>query len=94
MIRKAISYGKTKRVTVLEFGSGTIQIIPSKGFMHNSILCKQSKYRKVGDKISAKKLNNSDDFKPQVVLAFENIESVDVLLESLSEMRTYFLEKE
>ena len=88
MIQKGIDYAAVKDVTTVEFGNGTLRIVNGiqEDNSHASILMKTSPKKPVGDTIPSGNIN-SDEFEPQVVLVFNNIEGLEVLQEFINNVR-------
>jgi len=91
MIIKNKMYGNITKVTVAEFGKGTI--LTNVGINDNnlyvSVLLKTDKKpKKIGFRESFK--GTSDDFKPEIALVFYNKESIDVLIERIQEAKKLF----
>lgn len=82
MINKNMKYGNTPGVTVVQFGSGTTKIGIGINENHSSVLLRSCSPGKVGETTS-KCGETSDDFVPEVALAFTNAASVRVLIEML-----------
>lgn len=82
MINKNMQYGNTPGVTVVQFGSGTVKIAIGINESHSSVLFRSQAPRPVGE-TTPKCGDTSDDFAPEVALAFTNAASVRVLIEML-----------
>ncbi|GGH24788.1 hypothetical protein FAZ19_16170 [Sphingobacterium alkalisoli] len=93
MIYKNIQYGNTKGVTVVEFGNGSLNIVDSYGVNddHRSILIHQQDARPIGSGGEFLKGMSADDFNPEVVLHFKNIEGLKVLKEFVDNIYNEFL---
>lgn len=91
MIYKKIDFAKTKDVTVLEFGKGDIKVQPASGVDYESLMFKTSKPYPIGTNHKSKG-KNSDWFKPEVVMIFPNINSIDVVIERLNIVRKNLVE--
>lgn len=76
MITKKARFGKTKDVTMLEFGRGGIGLIGVQNFGVKCILLKNIKNQQIGTPFDPGK--DVDDFEPDVVISFLNKESFDV----------------
>jgi hypothetical protein len=85
MIRKNEQIGNTKDVTLIELGEGDVQI--------GSIFSKEEKY--VGVQFINDKKNpigtrhntagcTTDNTKPQVIISFTNVESIEVIERALA----------
>lgn len=91
MIYKDINYADTPKVTVAEFGNGTIQIASGQAFdnSYKGLYMKSQKEPKVigavGDPAS-----NTDEFKPEIVITFSNEESFSVFEEYVKNIRAEF----
>ena len=70
MIYKNGKYGNIEDVVIASFGSGTISLNSAEGSDHNSILLKTHEAMPIGD--TGIKYKDSDDFKPELVIAFDN----------------------
>lgn len=73
------NYGNVENVLIVEFGKGTLSLTNSSGESHKSILIKEKEFAPIGEK--GKFVETSDDFTPQIVLAFRNRESFEVFKE-------------
>lgn len=83
MIRKNIKFGKLKKVTVLEFGKGDIQVIPATGDDYECVMFRNDSEKPIGTYTNVEGFD-SDIFKPQVVMTFTNPDSIDVVIEKLN----------
>lgn len=89
MIHRNTSYGKVKKVTIAEFGKGTISIVDGANEDGRlSLLMKTKDYSPIGDISGSEK--NSDEFKPQLVITFHNKESFDVFYEYVENIKRKF----
>jgi hypothetical protein len=88
MIHKNISYGNVQNVIVAEFGNGTLAITDGINDGHLSLLMKSKEFSPIGIVHGSEK--SSDDFKPELVLAFHNKESFDVFCEFVEKIRENF----
>ena len=89
MITEKTNYGNINGVTVVEFGKGTLSVtngINPKG--HKSLLIKQSEFSPIGEKGDFHE--TSDDFKPEIVIVFHNIESFEVFKEYVNNIDAEF----
>lgn len=73
---KKLKYGNVENVTVAVFGNGTISIVNAKNDAYRMLLIKEKEFSPIGEKGEFK--SNSDEFEPQLVIAFKNRESFDV----------------
>lgn len=91
MIHKNVRFGNIKNVTVVEFGKGTLSVVDGKSssVSNRGILIKEQEYCPIGEVRGTS--NTSDDFQPQVVLLFNNIQSVAVLKEYVDNVYNGFL---
>lgn len=87
MIHKSHHYGGLPDVTLVEFGSGTVTVGIGLNTDHVSLLLKTQEAREIGQTIKVSEGATSDDYKPEVVMAFHNVESLDVVLDFLQKIR-------
>lgn len=79
MIHKNIKFGNVKNVTVVEFGKGSLSLVVStNGKGRQSIQIKTIDPLPVGTELDL--VDTSDQFKPEVVLCFNNKESFDLFM--------------
>lgn len=89
MVHKNITYGNVQNVTVAEFGRGTIGIVDGANTDgHLALLIKSNEVMPIGE--VGTHYDNSDDFKPELVLAFHNVEGFNVFYEFVENIRTAF----
>jgi hypothetical protein len=86
MIYKNAKFGEHTCISV-EFGSGDIEV--AFGVMDKSkfVCFKNIKKRKVGELISEEFKGNVSEAKPEVVIIFNRVESLDILIDFLIKMR-------
>lgn len=87
MIKK-MKYGNIENVNVVNFGFGTISINSGIGETHKSILMKTNDKMPIGN--TGIKYESSDDFNPEIVIAFHNKESFDVFFDIVMEVKNSF----
>ena len=85
---KKLKYGNVENVTVAEFGKGTISIVNAKNDNYKMLLIKEKEFSPIGEKGEFK--SNSDEFEPQIVIAFKNRESFDVFKEYVNNIEADF----
>lgn len=73
------NYGNVENVLIVEFGKGTLSLTNSSGESHKAILIRENAFSPIGEK--GEFLNTSDEFDPQIALAFRNRESFEVFKE-------------
>jgi hypothetical protein len=88
MIYKNTIYGNTEDVTVAHFGEGTISITNGGNESHKCIAMKSINKHKIGECIGGE--ISSDEFKPELVIAFTNKESFDIFYEYVEEIKKQF----
>jgi hypothetical protein len=91
MIYKNKNYGKVEDVTILEFGQGDILCVPGVGEKHTSVLFKTHEPHEIGKEHTVGP--DSDQFKPDVVMTFNNPGSIDVVIEMLQKAKKDLLTK-
>jgi hypothetical protein len=75
--------GKIKAKALLEFGKGDIQVVNAKGEDYAAVLFRNSTIRPIGSEDPTTNGTTTDDFKPNVVMAFDSTNSIDLLIEVL-----------
>ena len=85
MIRKT-NFGKLENILVLEFGKGTIQVQPASGEGYECLMFKSDDENPIGTEHQTKG-KNSDWFKPEVVMTFTNLESLQVVMNALETVK-------
>lgn len=90
MITKNSLYGKTKNVTVINFGQGTVHMFNAAQKEFGDIVLKSGKPIPLG-KFDMKKhykgKTTSDKIKPDVVMRFTNTKSIDVVIDRLNDLK-------
>lgn len=89
MIHKDIKYGNVENVTVAEFGKGTLAVVDGaneEGYL--ALLIKSKDYTPIGEVSGSEK--SSDEFKPEMVLAFHNAASFMVFYEFVQNIKEKF----
>jgi len=93
MIIKDVLYGETDGVMLVEFGNGTVHLFNGGKNGVCDVMLKSGKPLPLG-KIDTKKNYKgkltANKLKPEVVLRFTNIESVDVFIDQLNDLKTLF----
>jgi hypothetical protein len=83
MIKKDITYGASGLWASVELGKGDVLISPAVG-QNKDYVCimfsNQEKAHPIGEETTDTVGKTSDDIKPQVVIFFDNIQSIDVLM--------------
>ncbi len=95
MIKTDVTIGQIKGVTLLEFGTGEINMRffnVSEGLKGNGVSMKTTEPRRLG-KQPKEPETTTDEWKPQVMMTFSNPESVNVVIEQLQEFKKEFFEK-
>jgi hypothetical protein len=83
MIHQNMKLGETDNMTVLQFGTGDIGIVEALNKENTSlVMFSNIRPRKIGSKILIK-AKTLDDLKPQVIMIFDSIESIDTVMRSL-----------
>jgi hypothetical protein len=85
---KKLKYGNFENVTVVEFGKGTIALVNASNENYKTLLIKEKEFSPIGEKGEFK--STSNEFEPQIVLAFRNRESFDVFKEFIDNIETDF----
>lgn len=88
MIHKNINYGNVENVTVAEFGKGTLSVVDGTNDGYLSLLIKTKEFSPIGEVSGSEK--SSDEFKPELVLAFHNAASFEVFYEYVENIREKF----
>lgn len=88
MIHKNINYGNVENVTVAEFGKGTLSVVDGINDGYLSLLIKTKEFSPIGEVSGSEK--SSDEFKPELVLAFHNAASFEVFYEYVENIREKF----
>lgn len=83
MIHKNTTFGALENVTVLEFGKGDIMITHGDNEKHQSVHFKTTESFEVGQVHKNPEGATSDDFKSEIIMTFDNPNSIDVLMEYL-----------
>lgn len=86
MIHYNQKYFDTEGVTILEFGKGTISVCPSASEKDKEvyILFRTTEAGKIGDDNGLfLKGMTANDVKPEVMLSFPKVESIDVVIDAL-----------
>jgi hypothetical protein len=80
------SYGNVEKVTLVLFGKGTVSVVNATGSDHKALLMRSNHQpKKIGEVGEA--TPTSDDFKPEVVIAFTCEESFAVFEEFVANIR-------
>lgn len=82
-IHKNITLWGTDNVTLLEFGKADINIADSKGETYTAVLFKNEQGEFIGAETEKYKGQTSTEYAPDVVMFFDNTESIDVVIEKL-----------
>lgn len=90
MIEKNVTYSQTKNVTVANFGHGSIQMIVGSTTISRQVLLFKSQEPHPIGSVKKHGFKNFDDMKPDVVFQFSNPESVDALIDQLTEIKNQF----
>lgn len=85
---KKLKYGNVENVTVVEFGKGTVSLVNTQNDNYKLLLIKEKEFSPIGEIGEFK--STTDEFEPQIVLAFKNRESFDVFKEFISNIETDF----
>jgi hypothetical protein len=88
MVHKKINYGNVENVIVAEFGKGTLSVVDGTNDGYLSLLIKTKEFSPIGEVSGSEK--SSDDFKPELVLAFHNAASFEVFYEYVENIREKF----
>lgn len=80
------TYGNVEKVTLVLFGKGTVSVVNATGSDHKALLMRSNHQpKKIGEVGEA--TPTSDDFKPEVVIAFTCEESFAVFEEFVTNIR-------
>lgn len=93
MIRKNAQFGTIRVQSLAEFGKGDIQVIDAKGDNYAAVLFRNDIPHKIGDTDPSTAGITTDQFKPEIVLLFDNIESIDVVIEAFLNARNTLIMK-
>ena len=85
---KKLKYGNVENVTVVEFGKGTVSLVNTQNDNYKLLLIKEKQFSPVGEIGEFK--STTDEFEPQIVLAFKTRESFDVFKEFVNNIETDF----
>ena len=85
---KKLKYGNVENVTVVEFGKGTVSLVNTQNENYKLLLIKEKEFSPIGEIGEFK--STTDEFEPQIVLAFKNRESFDVFKEFINNIETDF----
>ena len=91
MIYKNAQYGNVEGVTIVEFGNGTLSVVSGSNKDYESVLIKKCPKKPIGE--IGVKVNNSDDYLPDVAIVFKNEESFNVFFEIVLEVKSSFESK-
>lgn len=83
MIHKNKKYGSVKCYSFLEFGKGDIKVVDALGEGHVSVLFRNDSVHAIGENDPTTGGISSDEFNPNVVMAFDNPDSIDVVIDFL-----------
>lgn len=87
MIFKNAIFGNTQYVTVCEFGTGTIKMVQSKPKDGTVNLYLKTQEPEPIGLVQEHSYKSIDDMKPEVVLMFKNIESLNAVILTLQELK-------
>lgn len=90
MIHKNIDFGNIKNTTVADFRFGTVSMVVSENDEMKNILLKSQKAKSTGNTKEAE-CKDSDEYAPELVLAFKDGRSIDQLIDTLQECRELFV---
>ena len=85
MIYKNKKFAEVENVTIAEFGNGTISVVNGSNENTKSLLLKSKEFSPIGSASGSE--NNSNDFKPELVILFKNKESFDVFYEFVNNIK-------
>lgn len=92
MIHKSVEFGNVKNTTVIDFRFGSVNMVVSENEDFKSILMKQQQANKSGN-TKEDECKDSDEYAPELVLAFKDAKSIDQLIDTLQECRELFVSK-
>lgn len=93
MIHKSVQFGNVKDTAVIDFRYGSVNMVVSENEDFKSILMKAQKANKKGN-TKEDECKDSDEYAPELVLAFKDAKSIDQLIDTLQECRELFVSKD